>query len=315
MKHGFPEQMVVTSLLILLALPVFALEAEAQSSFFSPVQSSTSVSIKNPARPARKQRGPMASSWQKGHKSRTRIIAGDSNFSSSRTTQAGLHLQIAPGWKTYWRSPGDVGVPPSFDWSGSRNLRSVRIKWPAPKAYKDAYSTSIGYKDEVVLPLEVTAKDRSKPVNVKLRFGYGICADICVPVETRLKLTIQTRQSGFETLLSRYRSRVPRSVKSTGKVVNGFSFRKVTVNLKGKRPSITIEASVPDNTKKAELFAEASSGFYLPLPIGERPSAGNRRRFHIDLTKGDPVKDLRGKTLALTLVGDKSGIEYKLKIN
>ncbi|MCF6199303.1 MAG: hypothetical protein L3J67_07895 [Hyphomicrobiaceae bacterium] len=318
MVRGLTKQVGAICALVLLSLSFSASQGMAQSSFFSSARSYSSSSVQSssiqiPVRPTAKSR--MASGWKKGHKSRTRIIAGDSNFSASRTTYAGVHLQIAPGWKTYWRSPGDVGVPPSFDWSGSRNLKNIRIKWPAPKAYKDAYSTSIGYKHEVILPLEITAKDKSKPVDVKLRFAYGICADICVPVETKLKLTIPTRQSGFKTLLSRYQSRVPKSVKSTGKVINGFSIRKVTVNLKGKRPRITIDASVPDHTKKAELFAEASNGFYLPLPIGERPSAGNRRRFHIDLTKSDPVQQLRGKILALTLVGDKAGIEYKLKIN
>ena len=317
---GLSKQVGTICALVLLSLPFSALEVSAQSSFFSTVRSYSSgsvqsTSIQTPLRPLAKTRSRMTSGWQEGHKSRARIIAGDSNFAASRTTHAGVHLQIAPGWKTYWRSPGDVGVPPSFDWKGSRNLQSIRIKWPAPKAYKDAYSTSIGYKHEVILPLEITAQDQSKPVDVKLRFDYGICADICVPVESKLKLTIPIHQSGFKTLLSRYQSRVPKSVKSTGKEVNGFSIRKVTVNLKGKRPRITIDASVPDNTKKAELFAEASNGFYLPLPVGERPSAGNRRRFHIDLTKSDPVKKLHGKVLALTLVGDKAGIEYKMKIN
>ena len=167
----------------------------------------------------------------------------------------------------------------------------------------------------MILPLKVVAKDKRKPVNVKLRFGYGICADICVPIEKTMSLTIPPIKQGYQSLLSRYRSMVPTTVKSTGKVINGFSIRKVSVNLQGKKPNIIIDAKVPLDTKKAELYVEASNGFYLPLPIGQRPSAGQHRRFYIDLTKSDPPKGLKGKILALTLVGDKSGIEYKHKIN
>ncbi|MCP4936824.1 MAG: hypothetical protein GY927_22130 [bacterium] len=224
-------------------------------------------------------------------------------------------MQLSKGWKTYWRSPGDSGVPPSFDWSGSDNLKHVNIQWPAPKKYKDEFSTSIGYKREVILPLKITAADAYKPVKIQLRFGYGICSDICVPVEKHLKLTIPPRQVRPNSLLSHYRQMVPKPVKATGKVLNGFSFHKISVNLKGKKPNIVIETSVPLETKKAELYAEASNGFYLPLSINERPSAGNQRRFIIDLTKSDPPKNLIGHTLALTLVGDKSGIVYTHKIN
>ncbi len=283
------------------------LSAKAQKSFSSSSQSSAGLPFQSTPE--------LASDWKKAYKSRVRIISGATDFSVKDSSYAGLQIQISKGWKTYWRSPGESGVPPSFDWSGSDNLKHISIQWPAPKKYKDEYSTSIGYKREVILPLKITATDTSKPVKMKLRLGYGICSDICVPVEKRLKLTIPPRQVGYSSLLSRYRQMVPKPVKSTGKVLNGFSFHKVSVNLKGKKPNIIVETSVPLDTKKAELYVEASNGFYLPLPVSERPSAGNQRRFIIDLTKSDPPKDLIGHTLAFTLVGDKTGIEYTHKIN
>ena len=294
-----------------LALVLAPVSAQAQMSISSSSQSVSKTS--NPSTSSSLDK--MASDWKNGYKSRVRIISGDINLKAKDRSYAGVQLQMSKGWKTYWRSPGDTGVPPSFDWSGSKNLKNISILWPAPKKYKDEYSTSIGYKSEVILPLKITAKDTRKPVDIKLRLGYGICADICVPVEKKLKLTIPPRQSGHKTLLSRYRSMVPKSVKSTGKILNGFSIQKVSINLKGKKPNIIVDASVPLDTKRAELYVEASNNFYLPLPVRERPSAGNRRRFYIDLTKSDPPKELIGRTLAFTLVGDKSGIEYKHKIN
>ena len=290
-----------------LMLVFFSLASVAQNGLSSSTQSSSATPFQSSPE--------LASDWTKAYKSRVRIISGPTDFSVKDGSYAGIQMQMSKGWKTYWRSPGESGVPPSFDWSGSDNLKHISIQWPAPKKYKDEYSTSIGYKREVILPLKITATDASKPVKMKLRMGYGICADICVPVEKRLKLTIPPRQVGQNSLLSHYRQMVPKPVKTTGKVLNGFSFHKVSINLKGKKPNIIIEASVPLDTKKAELYVEASNGFYLPLPINERPSAGNQRRFIIDLTKSDPPKDLVGRTLAFTLVGDKTGIEYTHKIN
>ena len=48
---------------------------------------------------------------------------------------AGLSLTLSPGWKTYWRSPGEAGIPPLFDWSGSDNIASVRLHWPSPSVF------------------------------------------------------------------------------------------------------------------------------------------------------------------------------------
>ncbi len=278
-------------------------------------QNSSSTSYQSSPQSMAQGTSVLASNWAKAYKSRIRIISGNIDFSTKNGSYAGLQLQVSKGWKTYWRSPGDSGVPPSFDWKGSKNLKNISVQWPAPKKYKDQYSTSIGYKREVILPLKITAKDPSKPVELKLRFGYGICSDICVPVEKQVKLTIAPRQTVRNSLLTHYRQMVPILVKSTGKVQNGFSIQKVSVNLKGETPNIIVDASVPLNTKRAELFVEASNGFYLPLPISQSPSAGNKRRFIIDLTKSDPPKELVGRTLALTLVGDNTGIEYKHKIN
>ena len=297
--------------LLPLALAFSPVAAQAQMSFSSTPQSGLSIAVPGAA----SLRDNRASEWKTGHNSRVRIISGETDFSSKKPSYAGVQLQLSNGWKTYWRSPGDTGVPPSFDWSGSSNLKNIRILWPAPQKYKDEFSTTIGYAHEVILPLKITAKDTSKPVALKLRIGYGICDDICVPIEKSLKLTISPRQSGYKTLLSRYRKMVPATVKSTGRTLNGFSIQKISINLKGKKPNIIIDARVPTDTKKAELYVEASNGFYLPLPVEKKSTPGNHRRFFIDLTKGDPPKDLAGHTLAFTLVGNKTGIEYRHKIN
>jgi DsbC/DsbD-like thiol-disulfide interchange protein len=96
---------------------------------------------------------------------------------------AGVELRLAPGWKTYWRAPGEAGIPPVFDWAGSQNVAGVRIHWPQPHAFRLNGLQSIGYAGEVVLPLEVTPRDPSRPVRLRARMDLGVCRDVCVPAE------------------------------------------------------------------------------------------------------------------------------------
>ena len=77
--------------------------------------------------------------------------------------RAGVEIRLDAGWKTYWRDPGDSGVPPTFDFSGSDNVKSVTVQWPAPERFPDgAGGNSIGYVGRVILPLRMVAKGRDK---------------------------------------------------------------------------------------------------------------------------------------------------------
>ncbi|SNX71018.1 DsbC/DsbD-like thiol-disulfide interchange protein [Cereibacter ovatus] len=97
------------------------------------------------------------------------------------THMAGLRLRLASGWKTYWRSPGDAGIPPEFDWSGSDNVASVRLHWPAPHVFTLNGMQTIGYRGDLVLPFEVEARDPSRPIRLRAAVELGVCRDICVP--------------------------------------------------------------------------------------------------------------------------------------
>ena len=94
---------------------------------------------------------------------------------------AAVELQLAPGWKTYWRSPGDAGIPPTFDWSGSQNVKLVHIHWPAPQVFDANGMQTIGYHESLVLPVEVIPEDPSRPVKLSLEMALGVCDEICMP--------------------------------------------------------------------------------------------------------------------------------------
>jgi DsbC/DsbD-like thiol-disulfide interchange protein len=95
---------------------------------------------------------------------------------------AALRLTMAPGWKTYWRSPGDGGIPPLFDWSGSDNLRSVAVSWPVPEVFHLNGMRSVGYSEVVTIPLRFVPTQAGAPIAVEGRIDIGVCEEICVPV-------------------------------------------------------------------------------------------------------------------------------------
>ncbi len=101
------------------------------------------------------------------------------------THMAGLRIVLAPGWKTYWRAPGDAGIPPQFDWAGSQNVAGVQPHWPVPHAFSQNGIRSIGYSDTLVLPLEIHP-ERHGDIRLEGEIDIGICQDVCVPVALTL---------------------------------------------------------------------------------------------------------------------------------
>lgn len=106
-----------------------------------------------------------------------------------------LELLLEPGWKTYWRSPGDTGLPPQLDWAGSRNLSHVTLHWPAPQAIRSGETLEMGYHDRLVLPLTAHPQDPGKPVDISAQIDLGLCENICVPVHLELQAPPVGRQS------------------------------------------------------------------------------------------------------------------------
>lgn len=109
---------------------------------------------------------------------------------------AALDLHLAPDWKTYWRAPGEAGIPPVFDWAGSENLKSVQFHWPTPQVIWLNGMMSIGYLNELVLPVEVVPLDPKRPVTIALKMDLGVCHDICMPAHLTFGAALQGAGAG-----------------------------------------------------------------------------------------------------------------------
>lgn len=138
---------------------------------------------------------------------------------------AGLRLSMEPGWKTYWRSPGETGIPPHFDWSRSVNVRDIVMHWPRPGMFESFGMWTAGYGDVVLFPLEVRPLDPSEPMVLALSADLGVCKDICVleNVQTALEIGTDDPPIGARQIRSAMR-RVPVVATPDTVVVHGCRF-------------------------------------------------------------------------------------------
>ena len=251
----------------------------------------------------------LASPWLELHAARVRLLAGPPAAKSANSYLAGVEITLAEGWKTYWRTPGDAGVPPQFDWAGSANLATIKVGYPAPRRMQEPGAETIGYTSAVVFPVEVVPREPAKPVDLVLKLEFGVCREICIPAEAKLSLALPPSQlvgDASPALLAAL-ERVPRSPAS--RRPTDPDIPHVSASLDGSSPRISIEARVPLGGRGADLFVEAPEGLYVPLPKRLPDGADGTLRFEVDLSRGGNARELRAKTLTLTLVSDVGATE------
>lgn len=265
-----------------------------------------------------------SSDWGKKKYSEVRVLHSPYLSETTRNKyMVGLHIKMKKKWKTYWRQPGDAGIPPHFDWKGSENIKSVKVLWPAPLRMVDPYVTTIGYDTEVVFPVIFEAKDESKPIKAKLNFAYGVCLDICIPEERKMAFSIPVSQgsnSKDHALLSRFYKRVPemvgQSLEKSYLIRDYPVIRGIKTELSAEKPQLLFQVIYPPNSKQHDIFVEASGGYFIAEPTKSKSYEWKRDRgqdtetlgtvveYKIDLTKGDKPAGLKGKTITATMVSD-----------
>lgn len=250
-----------------------------------------------------------ASAWQPDGHAATRLIAGAAmKTAGTPFLRAGIEIRLDPGWKTYWRYPGDTGIPPTFDFSGSQNVKSAVVQWPAPEQFSDgAGGHSIGYVGDIILPLKVRLTDATQPATLRLKFNYAVCGTLCVPAKAALELAL-TGQSADEGLLDKALRLVPQHV-ALGVQTNGLAIRSVKLASSGGKESVVVELTAPQD-QPVTLFAEGPTpDWALPLPEPDGAANGPDRRFTFIVDGLPPGAKARGAVLTLTAVSGGHAIE------
>jgi len=257
---------------------------------------------------------PLASPWAEQQFARARLIAGGRvTDAPPGTIAAGIEIELADGWKTYWRNPGSSGVPPLFDWSATSNLASAEVRYPAPARYGDRGGDTIGYKHRLIFPLLVRPADPQRGVPLDVSIEFGVCKDICIPMQTHLTLTIPP-EAGKDPVagdLGSALDRVPRPL--SARRPSDPKLGKATVVLDGDKPVIRLDATFPGGAEGADIFIEVPDGLWIPMTRRDGAPKGDTAKFVVDLTEAD-IADLKGKTARITLVSPRGQSETSLRL-
>ncbi len=273
-----------------------------------------------------------ASNWDGQTHSAARLIAGAmSKNRDAAFLRAGIEIRLDPGWQTYWRDPGDSGAPPTFDFSGSENVKSLNVLWPAPERFPDgAGGNSIGYRNHVILPLHVVPIEGAKQTALRLKLEYDACSNICIPVESNLVLNLSG--SGAEdAAIERAEIRVPRAV-ALGQRARTEAMREhaqagqdaaaenadphrepLAILSVHRQPGdahdrVLVDVEAPAGAP-VDLFVEGPTpDWSLPLPQ-QGAADGAVRHFEFELEGLPPDAKAEGAALTLTAVSGDDAIE------
>jgi DsbC/DsbD-like thiol-disulfide interchange protein len=254
-----------------------------------------------------------ASPWDGDVRSTARLIAGTQSPGQAAPLRAGIEIRLKQGWHTYWRYPGDAGVPPHFDFSGSRNLKAVEVLWPAPRRLPEAGLDTIGYDRDVILPLRVTPQDPAKPVTLQVTLDYAICEKLCVPAQTKASLALAGGSIAQDVRLAGAEARVPR--KTALGAGQTLAVRAVRREEGGDRPRLLIDVAAPPGAA-VDLFAEGPTDQWaLPLPVAVDGAPSGQQRFMLELDGAPPGGKYTGTRINLTAVTDRDAIEVPVPLD
>jgi len=256
---------------------------------------------------AMEARAEDASPWQRDGHSAIRLLAGSR---SGAVLLGGIAFQLQPGWKTYWRTPGDSGVPPRFDFSKSDNIEAVTVLWPAPTKFDDgAGGHSLGYHDQIVLPLRIVAKNADKPVTLRADVNYAVCEKLCIPVEANAELPFTSVASTEDSALFAALDTVP-------KPANVGDPNPLTIrDVKREKSAVLVDVVSPGD-KEVGLFVEGPTPDWgLPVPKLLEHSPPGVKRFAFDLDGVPPGVSPEGAALKLTLVGGDRSYEFNINLD
>ena len=240
--------------------------------------------------------------WQDLGGGKARLLA---ELDASTGTVSGvIEIALDPGWKTYWRQPGSSGIPPQFDFSGSRDFTAGNVAFPVPEHIMVPESDFVGYHGTVLFPFSGTIGAMSEEGRIHLNFLAGVCKDICIPANAQFNIPFN------QLMLSD--PQASDAIEQADLLLPGEpedDFRVDSAVL--TEGALDIAVQVPDEAAKAELLVEGPDDWRL-VPAVAKSDTGKKRHFFLDLSGVPAGSDITSTSLRFTLAQNGEGIEQWL---
>lgn len=252
-----------------------------------------------------------ATAWEKHEFARARLVSAVSAVGELPELRLGLQIKLEPGWWTYWRSPGDAGLPVQVDWAGSENLAEASLLWPAPERHTLLGIETFGYQGEVLLPVMARPEKPGQPIKLRAAVDYLVCEKICVPAHAELALDLPAgapTASPFVDLVDRWRAKVPGDGKAAGLAVE-----RVSLIDGGTGAQLAVRVAAREPLTAPELIVEGPAGLRFARPRVELQSGGAVLVSAVEAGKGTPDVVLRDG-VTLTVIDGARALELKTPV-
>ena len=250
--------------------------------------------------------------WTSGLGYKARLILGaimdDGHY------HGGFEVELEEGWKTYWRQPGENGIPPLFDVKNSDNLKDFKVLWPAPEVFKDGTGKGVGYKKRVLLPFTVKPEVVDQTIDFNLSIFFGVCAEICVPADVKFSglLSPSKPQSENHALIQEAISLVPVKDQTVG-----LQVKTAELSVEGTKEYVDLGLELGKSVESLVVLVEGPEDWYfepLKIPMSE---AGDVETYEIKVPLYRIIKDsLKGdEALRLTIIADGEALDQTIALN
>ena len=224
---------------------------------------------------------------------------------------AAIEIQLDPGWKTYWRTPGESGLPPIFDFSESQNVTAAEIGYPAPRRYNDGYSISNVYEGRVIFPITLAAEDPTKSMTLHLTFDLGVCDTICIPMQLETSVTFEPNAIDATAI-----ALFDEAIALLPNAPTPDEFEVVDFELVTKDGAVSFfeATAIVPQPFGTELFVEGPRNWWPTAPQ-QTARDGNRLTFAFSFERPDATEPLSGTVFTFTLISAGNAIEQKIVLS
>lgn len=260
---------------------------------------------------------PPSSALFQTPQSTAQIVAAVSGTGRLAAIPTAVHIVLQPGWKTYWRAPGDAGYPLQIDASGSTNVARAALAWPVPHRFELFGLQTFGYGDEVAFPLDLMPERPGEPVALKAKLRYLVCETICVPQDAVLSLDVPAgpaMPTSFAPLVNRFASLVPQGAERLGWRVDSVGFRSGAAAESKVIGDLVIDlATTGEPFAAPDAIVEGPPHLYFGKPEVELTAGNSRARLTLPVERLGSGPDIAESDLTLTLYDGLRGTELQAR--
>jgi DsbC/DsbD-like thiol-disulfide interchange protein len=246
------------------------------------------------------------SAWATSDGGRMRLIVLPP--SPDGTRQAGLQIEPKSDWFTYWREPGDSGIPPQVSAEPGSKVTLSALSFPVPKRVDLGNVRDVGYDSPVVFPFTLSNTNREEHNPLKVGAFIGLCHNICIPFQAELSVDLsreETTNVAEAQLIDKAKTRLP-ATPTDDFFVTGF-------HMADDLSSLDVSLRLPEGSKDEPRILLTGPEGYLFTEYQTLSNKGSHRDLKIALPKMPHNYAISGKTWhILVAAGNKRAMEAPL---